>query len=80
MGYYDEPETLDTTVSFTCSECDYENEGTEVSVYVTDDSAQDVECVTCGHLNTVSLDTEHCYCGDYCRCQTRPRNLIPEWT
>ena len=68
MGYYDEPETLDTTVSFTCSECDFENEDIDVSVYQTDDTAEDVECVVCGHYNTVSLVTEYCSCGDYCRC------------
>ena len=68
MGYYDEPETLDTTVSFTCSECDYENEDIEVSIYSGDEDVQDVECVVCGHLNDVSLITEHCSCGDYCHC------------
>jgi hypothetical protein len=68
MGYYDEPETIDTTVSFTCSECDYENENIDVCVYKTEDVADDVECVTCGHYNKVSLVTEQCSCGDHCRC------------
>ena len=70
MGYYDQPEELDTTVSFTCSDedCEHENSDVEVCVYKTDDTAEDVPCEKCGHLNTVSLVTEYCSCGDYCRC------------
>lgn len=70
MGYYDEPETIDTTISFTCSneECGFENEDVEVCVYKNDDTAEDVPCEKCEHLNTVDLTTEYCSCGDYCRC------------
>lgn len=72
MGYYDEPDTLDTTVSFTCSneECGHENEDVDVSVWATSDTAEDVPCAKCGDLNTVKLgDDSGCICvSDYCRC------------
>jgi hypothetical protein len=70
MGYYDQPDTLDATVSFTCSndECEYENKDVEVSVYATDEVAQDVECAKCGEYNTVSLVVEYCSCDVRCVC------------
>jgi hypothetical protein len=70
MGYYDEPQDYEITVSFTCSnpECEHENEDIETSVghlYVED---ADVDCEECGTTNYVSLGDNSCHCGDHCRC------------
>ena len=71
MGYYDEPDTADVTVSFTCSneECGHENEDIETSVWATSNTA-DVDCEKCQYENTVSLEDTGCVCvgQEYCRC------------
>jgi hypothetical protein len=72
MGYYDEPETSEVTVSFTCSndECNHENSEIEVAFFGSFISTEniDVECEKC-HLDTqVFIGDESCHCGDRCVC------------
>lgn len=71
MGYYDEPDTADVTVSFTCTdeECGHENKDIETSVWVTSNTAE-VDCEKCEYPNTVSLEYSGCVCAgqEFCRC------------
>lgn len=65
MGYYDQPESVDVSLSFECSECGFENDKAdgellEGTCYAT--------CEKCGEQNEWENDYEPCYCGDHCRC------------
>jgi len=71
MGYYDEPETSEATVSFTCSnnECGHENKELEVSFYGSRFTEEiEVECEKCCLDTKVFIGDDSCHCGDRCVC------------
>lgn len=71
MGYYgwDQPDSIDVTVSFECNECQHQNDEIELSVSEGTDFV-DVQCEKCKATNLVDLPTyeDYCHCGDHCRC------------
>jgi hypothetical protein len=70
MGYYDEPESYDATVSFTCSseECGHENNDIEVAVFSLSDEDVDVDCEKCSGSTRVSISRGSCCYQEHCRC------------
>lgn len=68
MGYYDEPEFYDITVSFECAECGHENEDVETAVSGRFSTEAPADCTECGYENTVNIEDTTCHCGERCVC------------
>ena len=62
MGYYDEPNTYDLTVSFTCKSCGHENIDMEVAS--TSRWNVNVECENCDFDSELNLEDESCRCPE----------------